>query len=87
MAVRMYECHYCHDVLTKNEVTKDHIVPRAVGGIDERLNIVDSCRECNGKKADAWPTCMCNKCRKTRRLHWEAFRIRPDRIPRYNKVQ
>lgn len=70
-----YECHYCHVILDSDNVTIDHVVPRALGGRDERFNKVLACRNCNERKADAFPICACNFCRKTRRIHWEKYRI------------
>lgn len=73
------ECHYCGKELYPGDVTVDHVVPRAAGGRDERFNKVLSCRDCNSRKADDWPTCSCNRCRKTRRIHWERYRIRENK--------
>lgn len=70
-----FTCHYCLRSLTVVTRTKDHIVPRALGGMDTRQNIVMSCRSCNSAKANTWPTCKCSKCAKTRRTHWEVLRI------------
>lgn len=72
-------CHYCSKELYPGDATVDHVVPRAAGGRDERFNKVWSCRDCNSRKADDWPTCQCNKCRKAQRIHWERYRIREDR--------
>jgi hypothetical protein len=57
--------------------TVDHIVPSAVGGMDERFNYVLSCRECNVAKGSSWPTCKCSKCKKALRVHWTMRGIRP----------
>ena len=70
-----YECHYCKCELDEHNVTIDHIVPKALGGRDERFNKILSCRMCNEKKADSWPNCSCARCRKSRRIHWELHRI------------
>ena len=77
-------CHYCQVELSPWEMTKDHIVPRSIGGLDIRWNIVWSCRDCNSKKADTYPTCPCAKCSRTRRRHWELEGI-PN--PKRNKVK
>lgn len=54
------KCHYC----SKYELlTRDHIVPRARGGVDEDRNIVLACSVCNGRKADDSPSCQCQVCR------------------------
>lgn len=75
-------CHYCGweigDIKNDRglpERTKDHIVPRARGGRDERFNITWSCPTCNVTKQDNWPTCSCNVCRRSRRVHWEKYGI------------
>lgn len=73
-------CHYCKALLTRRNYTKDHIVPLSKNGKDERWNIVDSCRSCNEAKADKWPTadiCNCRFCRKSVRIHREAYKIKP----------
>jgi len=74
-----YVCHYCDIELTEENKTKDHVVPRAIGGRDVRWNIVWSCRDCNSRKADKFPVCSCNLCRKTVRRHWEKLHIRADK--------
>lgn len=81
MSERVF-CHYCHYGIPKGQETKDHVVPRARGGLDIRWNIVWSCSPCNLRKADAWPTCSCNFCRRTRRRHWQLLSIREDTYER-----
>ena len=77
MAREIRVCHYCQrELVGRVKATIDHVVPRAMGGRDERFNKVWSCRDCNGDKGSKWPTCTCNFCRKTRRIHWEMYRIR-----------
>lgn len=49
-------CIYCHHTMTlekdrMNSVTKDHIVPRSVGGLTTSFNTVASCYRCNQIKA------------------------------------
>jgi len=53
-------CHYCAAPAT----TRDHIVPKALGGKDGAYNIVPSCMFCNTQKADDYPTCTCPKCQR-----------------------
>jgi len=74
-----YECHYCGIELTEENKTRDHVVPRAMGGLDVKWNRVWCCREENSKKADKFPTCRCSFCRKTIRRHWEKLHIRADK--------
>lgn len=42
-------CQYCFD--QSDELTFDHIVPRAIGGKTNLFNITVACRTCNGDKA------------------------------------
>jgi hypothetical protein len=55
-------CHYCGEADVA--LTRDHIVPRARGGIDSSWNLVDSCVPCNLAKGKAMPTCTCSRCTK-----------------------
>jgi len=50
-----FECQYCGTRLTMGSGTRDHVVPRAQGGIDTLANVVASCKPCNGRKADRTP--------------------------------
>lgn len=45
-------CAYCGIPLNINEVTYDHIHPQSEGGIDEIVNLVPCCTECNVRKSD-----------------------------------
>lgn len=46
-------CHYCHTVLTLDgKWHVEHMVPRALLGKDEPLNLVASCCSCNLAKRD-----------------------------------
>lgn len=53
------QCHYCR---RRPGVTKDHIVPKALGGTNHSWNIVPACQKCNGIKGDSWPVCPCSRC-------------------------
>ena len=48
-------CQYCKLKLTTSQVTIDHVLPRAQGGITTFINCVVSCQICNNKKADRTP--------------------------------
>ena len=75
-------CHYCNKALrSRRDRTVDHIVPASLGGRDERWNYQLSCRKCNESKGSTWPTCKCNKCRKSVRIHWQAYKIKPPKAP------
>jgi hypothetical protein len=45
-------CVYCSRVLARDEVTIDHLIPRAHGGTNERDNLATACPECNGNDPD-----------------------------------
>ena len=65
-------CHYCKKPRTGT--TKDHIVPKAMGGPNSGWNYAHACPDCNRAKADSWPTCACGQCRRARRLFRELKR-------------
>lgn len=48
-------CLYCCRKLTASQVTIDHVLPRAQGGVTSFTNCVVSCQTCNNKKADRTP--------------------------------
>jgi hypothetical protein len=92
-------CHYCGMELFFNpppgkealRPTRDHVVARARGGLDERWNRQWACAACNIKKADSWSdawsgACFCAFCMRTRRRHWEMLGIRnPNPPKRYDR--
>jgi 5-methylcytosine-specific restriction endonuclease McrA len=48
-------CHYCGRAMTVDGprmATVEHRVPRALGGGNERANVVAACLSCNQEKAD-----------------------------------
>ena len=45
-------CQYCGAVLPSGELTLDHVVPRARGGLSTWENLVACCHACNRRKAD-----------------------------------
>jgi 5-methylcytosine-specific restriction endonuclease McrA len=48
-------CQYCGGRPGRTELTLDHIVPRAQGGLTTWENVVAACRGCNAAKADRTP--------------------------------
>ncbi len=70
-----WTCHLCHKKLTVLTRTREHIVPRALKGLDVRWNVNMACRGCNSAKANIFPWCSCSQCRRSRRRHWELLRI------------
>jgi 5-methylcytosine-specific restriction endonuclease McrA len=49
------ECQYCGVKVHGEEVTIDHIMPKARGGKNSWVNCVIACKPCNRKKADKTP--------------------------------
>jgi len=47
-----FECQYCG---TKRDLTIDHVVARAKGGLDTWTNLVTACKKCNARKGDYSP--------------------------------
>ena len=46
-------CHYCGQKTMPSELTLDHVVPLARGGVTSKNNCVASCKACNlGKKLE-----------------------------------
>ena len=64
------ECHYCRAPAT----SRDHIVPRALGGSNQPWNLVPSCVRCNSEKGSSEPTCRCEKCSQAVARHAEGDR-------------
>lgn len=55
-----YTCQYCGKTEDKlrgraNGLTRDHIMPRSRGGLDEWTNVVAACSPCNSKKDNKTP--------------------------------
>lgn len=49
-------CFYCDQEMTKLKTTKDHIIPRMLGGTNHDKNKVKCCRDCNSLKANYLPS-------------------------------
>jgi len=47
-----YCCQFCGEKLPPSQLTIDHLVPLALGGLDELTNYVTCCRPCNERKAN-----------------------------------
>lgn len=43
-------CHYCAVRLRDGIYTRDHIVPKALGGLNTAWNLRPACRDCNMRK-------------------------------------
>lgn len=48
-------CQYCGKKLPASQITLDHILPRAQGGITSFTNCVVACQICNNRKGDRTP--------------------------------
>ena len=48
-------CHYCGQEVAPAQLTMDHIVPIARGGITSKGNVVPACKICNTKKKQLLP--------------------------------
>lgn len=59
-----YTCQYCGAQPGSEELTLDHVLPRAQGGVSSWENCVLSCVTCNKRKADRTPEQARMKLRK-----------------------
>lgn len=50
-----YTCQYCGDKKNANELTLDHITPRAQNGTSVPDNLVTACVRCNNRKGNRTP--------------------------------
>ena len=48
-------CAYCGDTFTIANLTRDHVIPRSRGGVDEWTNVVTACGKCNKFKDNKLP--------------------------------
>lgn len=48
-------CHYCKRFFLPRELTMDHLVPVARGGMSVKSNVVPCCKDCNTKKRQLLP--------------------------------
>ena len=55
LQARPLQCQYCGDQPGGEELTIDHVVPRAQGGVSSWTNCVLACIDCNKRKADRTP--------------------------------
>jgi len=45
-------CYWCGELLTAENLTEDHLTPKARGGTDDPANVVPCCFTCNAQKSD-----------------------------------
>jgi hypothetical protein len=69
------KCHYCG--IRNGNMTRDHIVPRSLGGFNATWNYAAACAPCNEKKADDWPTCQCDNCKQAVWRHRRLGIVKP----------
>ena len=50
-----FRCQYCGDQFPINELSLDHVIPRAKGGKLTWTNTVSACLKCNCKKGKVLP--------------------------------
>jgi len=48
-------CLYCGRTFRDNMLTRDHVLPRSLGGADRWNNVVTACRRCNTAKGGRTP--------------------------------
>ena len=64
----MSVCHYCGEGMSSSHwglpdsATKEHIVPKSIGGRAAAHNIVIVCKKCNEKRGNGPSPCGCRKC-------------------------
>ncbi len=46
-------CFYCNKFLSFPDSTRDHIIPKSMGGMNVYENIVLSCQSCNNERGDS----------------------------------
>lgn len=70
-----YTCQYCGAQPGSEELTIDHVLPRAQGGVSSWENCVLACTDCNKRKADHTP--------EEARMHLRKRPVRPAWKPLY----
>ena len=67
--VQKGKCYYCGQMVGRENLTMDHVVPLIRGGKSSKGNLVAACKECNNKKKYLLP------------LEWEEY-LRQDTDPK-----
>lgn len=60
-------CHYCNIITSRNSktgrrATRDHVVPKSMGGADRVYNFVLACESCNSIRGNILHYCYCDFC-------------------------
>ena len=82
-----YTCQYCGRQPGSEELTIDHVVPRAHGGESTWENCVLACIDCNARKADRTPEqAHMRLAHKPVRPHWKPdYATRGERIGSWSR--
>jgi 5-methylcytosine-specific restriction endonuclease McrA len=48
-------CQFCLKDIPYSKATKDHVIPRSMGGVNNDYNLVLACKPCNNKKGSHYP--------------------------------
>jgi hypothetical protein len=48
-------CQFCLKDIPYSKATKDHVIPRSMGGVNNDYNLVLACKSCNNKKGSHYP--------------------------------
>lgn len=56
-----FRCQYCGERFQAEELTFDHVTPRAAGGKTDWNNILSACIECNKRKRNSLPNYSARK--------------------------
>ena len=70
-----FQCQYCGVTPGSEELTIDHVIPRAHGGVSSWTNCVLACLDCNSRKADRTP--------KQARMNLKRAPVSPEWRPAY----
>ena len=46
-------CYYCKKEINPQDLTMDHVVPLAKGGLTIKTNLVTACKNCNNEKKNS----------------------------------
>lgn len=76
-------CHYCGG----HANTRDHVVPRKRGGLNDWWNLVQCCFGCNQEKDNKLPTCRCDFCVRAFKLWLVGFNAPGTKVPSIRKTE
>lgn len=76
-------CHYCGG----HANTRDHVVPRSRGGLNDWWNLVQCCFDCNQRKDTKLPECRCAFCMRALKLFLRGFHQPSAKLPTVTKTE